>query len=199
MTRIYTRGGDAGDTSLADGSRTSKAEVRVGLYGEVDELNSWLGYCAAIARPAGLDDLATELAGIQDDLLQLGGILADPRRCAALAGAGAGDFPFAAERLEGLIDRLDANLEPLRSFLRPGGQPTAAALHVARSVCRRLERRAVSVADAVSLPGPVLAYLNRLSDFLFVAARWANHRRGGEDEIWSGSAPASPEPPERGS
>jgi cob(I)alamin adenosyltransferase len=224
MARIYTRTGDGGETSLFDGTRTPKANVRVDLYGDVDELNSWLGFCAALliraaaeeAGPApnskhssvqagengpgpagekrsdleGLRDLAAALHRVQADLLALGAILADPARSVALAAPGAGPLPFSAHALEVLIDKLDKDLPRLRSFILPGGHPAAGALHVARTVCRRVERRAVALHAREPLPTEIIATLNRLSDWLFVAARWTNQILGIADVTWSGSQPA---------
>jgi cob(I)alamin adenosyltransferase len=177
--KIYTRTGDAGETSLFDGSRVSKADSRVDAYGEVDELNAWLG----LARASGLDpDLDAALVGIQQDLFALGAQLADPADKIAdrVTKATLGDPDVA--RLEALIDRLEAELQPLRRFILAGGAPGGAALHVARTVCRRAERRMVSL-----LPPPdavLLIYVNRLSDLLFVLARVVNHRAGLPETEW---------------
>jgi cob(I)alamin adenosyltransferase len=196
MARIYTRTGDGGETSLFDGTRTAKANVRVDLYGDVDELNSWLGYCASqleraasdegIDDPTGLQDLTATLYRLQADLLEMGAILADPSRSASLAAPGAELLPFSARTLETQIDKLDADLPRLRSFILPGGHPASAALHVARTVCRRVERRAVALHAREPLPAEIITTLNRLSDFLFVAARWANQTLGVAEVTWSG-------------
>ncbi len=190
MPRIYTRTGDGGETGLLDGSRTSKSDPRVDLYGDVDELNSAIG----LALATGLDqeaaaDLRGALEGIQRDLFELGALLADPARCEALAAGGQLTIDGAA--LEPVIDRLDSALPPLRAFILPGGSPAAAALHLARTVCRRVERKAVDRRRAgVAVPGGVIVYLNRLSDLLFTAARFANHAAGCSDVEWSGKRPA---------
>ena len=177
--KIYTRTGDAGETSLFDGTRVSKADGRVDAYGDVDELNAWLG----LARAAGLDaDLDPLLVRIQQDLFALGAQLADPRDRIAERVRKAALGESDVERLEQLIDRLESELPPLRRFILAGGVPAGAALHVARTVCRRAERRMVSltpVPDAV-----LIKYVNRLSDLLFVLARAVNHRAGAPETEW---------------
>jgi cob(I)alamin adenosyltransferase len=177
--KIYTRTGDAGETSLFDGSRVSKADSRVDAYGDVDELNAWLGLVRASRIDADLDE---PLVRIQQDLFALGAQLADPRDRIAerVRKASLGDADV--ERLEHLIDRLESELPPLRRFILAGGSPAGAALHVARTVCRRAERRMVAltpVPDAV-----LIKYVNRLSDFLFVIARVVNHRAGVPEVEW---------------
>ena len=176
---LYTRTGDAGDTSLFGGSRVSKADPRVDAYGEVDELNAWLG----VARAAGLDaDLDEALVAIQRDLFAFGARLADPARkiAARVTKASLDDDDVA--RLEGLIDRLETELPPLRRFILAGGAPAGAALHVARTVCRRAERRIVALDPPVE--GLLVRYINRLSDLLFVIARVANRRAGVSETEW---------------
>ena len=177
--KIYTRTGDAGETSLFDGTRVGKQDPRVDAYGEVDELNAWLG----LVRASRLDaDVDVELLHIQRDLFALGAQLADPadRIADRVVKATLGDADVA--RLEALIDRLEAELPPLRRFILAGGTPAGASLHVARTVCRRAERRMVALtpaADAV-----LLRYINRLSDLLFVLARVMNHRAGAAETEW---------------
>ena len=177
--KIYTRTGDAGETSLFDGTRVSKADSRVDAYGDVDELNAWLG----LARAAGLDpDLDQPLVRIQQDLFALGAQLADPGERIADRVVKASLSDGDVGRLEGLIDRLETELPPLRRFILAGGAQAGAALHVARTVCRRAERRMVSLTptpDAV-----LIRYVNRLSDLLFVLARVANHRAGVPEIEW---------------
>jgi cob(I)alamin adenosyltransferase len=177
--KIYTRTGDAGETSLFDGSRVSKADSRVDAYGDVDELNAWLG----LARAARLDaDLDQPLVRIQQDLFALGAQLADPgeRIAARVVKASLADADV--ERLEALIDRLESELPPLRRFVLAGGSPAGAALHVARTVCRRAERKIVSLTP---MPDAVfIKYVNRLSDLLFVLARAVNHRAGVPEIEW---------------
>lgn len=176
--KIYTRTGDQGETSLFDGTRVSKADDRVDAYGEVDELHAWLGLARAAQLPADLDE---PLVRIQRDLFALGAQLADPAHKIAArvdkAALGGDDI----ERLEWLIDRFEAELSPLKHFILAGGSPGGASLHVARTVCRRAERRVVAMPAA---DGFVIRYLNRLSDLLFVLARVANHRAGVPEIEW---------------
>ena len=177
--KIYTRTGDAGETGLLDGRRVSKAEPRVDAYGEVDELNACLG----LVLSAGIDsDLADMVVQIQHQLFSLGASLADPTSHAAghaKASVGKADV----ERLEGWIDLLEAELKPLRRFILPGGSSAAAAVHLARAVCRRAERRMAALGtDAVETV--VFAYVNRLSDLLFVLARAVNARAGVREQEW---------------
>ena len=150
MPRIYTRTGDDGDTGLVDGSRTSKADPRVDLYGEVDELNSAIGLALAVraGRRATGPSCAGVLESIQIDLFELGALLADPGRCERLAAGQSDDHAVRGESLEPVIDALDAPLPPLRAFILPGGEVMAAALHLARTICRRAERKAVHLRAA---------------------------------------------------
>ena len=177
--KIYTRTGDRGETSLFDGTRVSKADLRVDAYGEVDELSAWLG----LARASRLDpDFDAVLANIQRDLFALGARLADPaaKIAARVTKASLGNEDVA--RLEESIDRFEAELPPLTRFVLAGGTPSGAALHVARAVCRRAERRIVSLEPA---PDPIFVrYINRLSDLLFVLARAVNHRAGVPETEW---------------
>jgi cob(I)alamin adenosyltransferase len=178
--KIYTKTGDAGETSFFDNTRVSKADPRVDAYGEVDELNACLGLVIA-AGPG--DDLTASLQAIQQDLFALGSRLADPSARVAARVTKAAVTADAVERLEHLIDRLDSEVPPLRKFILPGGTPAGALLHVARTVCRRAERRVIALGtDAVD---PILiVYLNRLSDLLFVMARAVNHRTGVPEVEW---------------
>jgi cob(I)alamin adenosyltransferase len=176
---LYTRTGDSGETSLFDGTRARKDDPRVDAYGEVDELNAWLGWVRASALDAALD---AEIAAIQRDLFALGAQLADPADRLAPRVAKAVIADQHVERLEQLIDRLDAEVPPLRRFILAGGTPPGAALHIARTVCRRAERRIVALQPPVD---PVLVrYVNRLSDLLFVLARVVNHRGGVPESEW---------------
>jgi cob(I)alamin adenosyltransferase len=177
--KIYTRTGDTGETSLFGGTRARKDDPRVDAYGEVDELNAWLGLVRASSTDAAID---ADLAAIQRDLFALGAQLADPadKLAARVTKAIVSDQEVA--RLEQTIDRLDAGLPPLRRFILAGGSPAGAALHVARTVCRRAERRIVALDPPVD---PVLVrYINRLSDLLFVLARAVNHRAGAPESEW---------------
>ncbi len=180
--KIYTKTGDRGETGLFGGGRTAKDDPRVVAYGEVDELNSALGVARA-AEPANLFDV--ELEAIQRDLFALGGHLATPdpdkvRKALAKAELSAGRVM----EFERAIDAADAELPPLRAFILPGGTPKAAALHLARTVCRRAERSVVALARQAEVPELFLTYLNRLSDYLFTLARLANHRAGHGDVTW---------------
>jgi cob(I)alamin adenosyltransferase len=177
--KIYTRTGDAGDTSHVGGTRVRKDDPRVDAYGEIDELNAWLGVVRAAHCDATLDD---PLVQLQRDLFALGAQVADPgeKIAARVTKAALGDEDVL--RLEQLVDTLEAHLPPLRRFILPGGGAAGAALHVARTVCRRVERRMVSLAPPVD---PVLLrYVNRLSDLLFVMARTANQRAGSGETEW---------------
>ena len=177
--KIYTRTGDTGDTGLLDGSRVSKAALRVDAYGDVDELNACLG----LVLSTGVDpDLADMLGRMQGQLFALGATLADPATRAAGHAKAAVDEADVG-RLEMWIDNLETELKPLRNFILPGGHPSAATVHLARAVCRRAERRMVALGlDAVgTVP---LAYVNRVSDLLFVLARVLNARAGVTEQEW---------------
>jgi cob(I)alamin adenosyltransferase len=176
---LYTRTGDSGETSLFDGTRARKDDARVDAYGEVDELNAWLGFVRASRPDAAVDEA---LIQIQRDLFALGAQLADPAdKLAARVTKAVIDDDHVA-RLEALIDRLEEGLPPLRRFILAGGGSAGAALHVARTVCRRAERRMVGLQPPVD---PVLVrYINRLSDLLFVLARFENHRAGAAETEW---------------
>ncbi|MCB9596945.1 MAG: cob(I)yrinic acid a,c-diamide adenosyltransferase [Sandaracinaceae bacterium] len=182
--KIYTKGGDAGETGLFGGTRISKASARVSAYGEVDELNSTLGVVRATGVP---DDVDALLAGIQSELFGLGAELA------ARPGKKLGIAPVddaQVEALEAAIDRAEEELEPLETFILPGGAMPAAQLHVARTVCRRAERAIVALGEG-EVRGEVLRYVNRLSDLLFVLARLVNHRVGVPDVPWKGRSEVS--------
>ena len=186
LNRIYTRGGDKGETSLGSGERVSKASLRIEAYGTVDETNSVLGLVRLHTRTAELARLDAMLARIQNELFDLGADLCLPDRGEKPAYEPLRILPEQAARLEREIDELNAGLAPLRSFVLPGGHAAAAFLHQARTVCRRGER--LMVALRAQDDGPVsdaaLAYVNRLSDFLFVASRHANEAMGGGDQLW---------------
>jgi cob(I)alamin adenosyltransferase len=181
LNRIYTRTGDAGTTRLATGAMVSKADIRVEAYGAVDETNACLGL--ARVHTAGDAQLDAMLARIQNELFDLGADLSTPAAPDEVAGSKLRIIDGQVGRLETEIDELNTKLPDLMSFVLPGGTPAAAALHLARTVCRRAEREAVRLIEAgESVGGPALRYINRLSDFLFVAARWANDR--GEAEVF---------------
>jgi cob(I)alamin adenosyltransferase len=186
LNRIYTRAGDAGRTRLATGETVSKADLRVEAYGAVDETNACLGL--ARLHTAGDDAFDTLLGRIQNELFDLGADLATPPRAEEAEGQALRILESQVARLEGEIDALNAQLPGLKSFVLPGGTPAAAALHLARTVCRRAEREAVRLAEAgAPVSGPALRYLNRLSDLLFVAARYANDR-GAAEVFWQAGA-----------
>jgi cob(I)alamin adenosyltransferase len=180
--KIYTRTGDSGDTGLFGGGRVAKNHPRVEAYGDVDELNAAIGCARAIEQMPRIDEV---LVPIQRDLFAIGALLATPDREKMhqhLEKARVDDDRIA--QLEHAIDDGDRELEPLKSFIVPGGSPKAAALHVARTVCRRAERRVVSLAESEEIPGVVVIYLNRLSDLLFTLARVANRRAGTGEVTW---------------
>ena len=179
--KIYTRRGDAGETDLLGGGRVGKEHRRVEAYGAVDELNACLGVAAAASAHADLREL---VRGLQSALFDLGAYLASPdtgRRERAGLPEPADEDVSALERR---IDALEAELEPLRRFILPGGSAAAAAFHVARTVCRRAERRAVELHREDPISAVALRYLNRLSDLLFVLARVENRRAGLADVEW---------------
>lgn len=186
--KIYTKGGDGGETTLLGGVRVAKDDPRVAAYGTVDELNAAIGVALAQAEQddEALADSAAELRAVQEDLFALGARLAATNPDRALRK---GTIPeFSAGRVAGLeawIDRLDADLPTLEAFVLPGGSPIAAQLHVARTVCRRAERKAVGLlGEQPELAEVVVPYLNRLSDLLFTLARFANQRGGRDDIMW---------------
>ena len=177
--KIYTKTGDRGETSLFDGTRVLKTDPRVVAYGDVDEVQAALGVAAA----AGLDrDLADMVVSIQRDLFALGARLADPSHRIAPRVSKIVVNEDSVARLEQWIDRLESELPPLRHFILAGGAAPGAALHLARTVCRRAERATLALGDAVE--PVVLAYLNRLSDLLFVMARASNRRAGVTELEW---------------
>ena len=175
LTKIYTRTGDTGTTGLVGGKRVSKDSPRLWAYGTVDELNSAIGLARAF-RPDKKTDAV--LAGIQNDLFDLGAELATPGR----------PLPRITQdhidALEKLMDACNAKLGPLREFILPGGTTVAAQLHVARTICRRTERFCVRLSRQEKLGALVIPYLNRLSDALFVLARWVNYQAGKKDTFW---------------
>jgi cob(I)alamin adenosyltransferase len=179
LTRIYTRGGDKGETSLGDGSRVPKLDCRIGAFGTVDELNAQLGVVLADDLPKGFRRL---LERVQNELFDVGADLAVPY------GAGEGRLRVTQDRIDELeraCDDFNAELPELRSFVLPGGTEAAARLHVARTVCRRAERDALAASREVEINPLVLVYLNRLSDLLFILARAANAAAGREEPLWT--------------
>lgn len=184
--KIYTKTGDRGETGLFGGGRVPKDHVRVEAYGEVDELTSTLGLVIAHLQAAGEQEMANGLRQVQADLFTIGANLATPA-----PEDGGRENPYIpvldaarVPALEAWIDAGDAELEPLKSFVLPGGTAAAAALHLARTVCRRAERRVVGLAREATIDDAMVIYLNRLSDLLFTLARVANRRAGVEDVPW---------------
>ncbi len=177
---LYTGVGDRGTTALFDGTTVPKDDPRVAVYGDVDELNATVGLVLAAGLP---DDLDGMLVAVQRDLFAIGARLADPRSRISARVTKAQIGQADVERLEAWIDRIDGGLPPLRSFILPGGCPSGAALHQARAVCRRAERRIVGLGLEAVEP-ELLRYVNRLSDLLFALARAANHRSGAAEIEW---------------
>ncbi|BAK65289.1 putative cobalamin adenosyltransferase [Sphingobium sp. SYK-6] len=181
LNRIYTRTGDDGTTGLVDGTRVAKDDPRMAAIGEVDELNSALGL--AIAAMAGEPSAASLLQGIQNDLFDLGADLATPGENFTPSEMVLRIVPAQVERLEQAIDRLNDPIPPLRSFILPGGSESAARVHLARAIARRAERVVLTASRAMAINPAALAYLNRLSDLLFVLARALNGNGAG-DILW---------------
>lgn len=178
--KIYTKTGDAGETGLFGGGRVAKDDVRVESYGEVDELNATLGLARSLQLPKDLDALMQRL---QDQLFTVGAVLATPADTKASAHIPELKAEW-VEAMEHAIDTFEAELSPMTHFILPGGSPAASALHLARTVCRRAERRCVPLLREGKIPQAVVVFLNRLSDLLFVMARLANHRAGLPDVKW---------------
>lgn len=179
--KIYTRKGDKGQTGLIGGKRVPKSALRVEAYGEVDELNAVLGW----VRARLIDEaIRAELLRIQRDLFAIGAQLADPTGHVEQKAEKAGINEGRIWALEGLIDRYDALLSPLRAFILPGGSEGGALLHLARAVCRRAERRMVALSQDVPLSPILITYINRLSDLLFTLARVVNREAGIEEISW---------------
>lgn len=173
LSKIYTRTGDDGTTGLADGSRIAKDSLRVEAFGDIDELNSHIGLLLAEDLP---DNIRMLMTGIQHDLFDLGGEVSIPGRKALTE-----DY---VTRLETQLDALNTDLQPLKEFILPGGCTAAAVCHVARTVCRRAERRLVTLTHEENISTPTLHYLNRLSDLLFVVARYLNQQAKVVDVLW---------------
>ncbi len=178
--KIYTRTGDDGTTALFGGGRVPKSHPRIAAYGTIDELNAWLGLARTQLLPEE-SDLEALLQRLQGMLFEIGADLATPldsrARTVRIESAH-------TEAIEREIDRLEAQLPPLKTFILPGGTPAAATLHIARTVCRRAERLVVEAAQQEVLNPEVMRFLNRLSDLLFVLARWINHQRGLSETPW---------------
>jgi cob(I)alamin adenosyltransferase len=190
ITKVYTRGGDKGKTSLVGGERVRKDHTRIESYGTVDELNAIIGLIRTFNKRTDAPESVTSrldsmLHHIQNDLFNVGSDLATPaaKRWENMRLINKDDIT----RLEGWIDVLNDDLEPLREFILPGGGPVGAFFHQARTVCRRAERISVSLADQEDEIGNIVSYLNRLSDYLFVAGRWAAKNHSEEEFLWDRS------------
>ena len=180
--KIYTKTGDGGETSLFGGTRLSKADIRIEAYGTVDETNAHIGYLTELVS----DDESRELLiRIQNKLFNIGSSLAvDPAKEIDMPGIGEQDI----EVLENAIDEMEKQLPALKAFILPSGHPVGAYCHVARTVCRRAERRVVALAGSAAVDGNIVTYLNRLSDFLFVLSRYQTKIGGGAENLWNSSA-----------
>jgi cob(I)alamin adenosyltransferase len=177
--KIYTKTGDGGKTALLGGAMVSKSATRISAYGTVDELNSAIGACRSFGLDGRLDAF---MERVQSDLFRVGAELASAGDAAARVPSPVGDADVRS--IEEEIDRLDAELAPLKNFILPGGTPAASAAHLARSICRRAERVVVELSEKETVRGEVVVYLNRLSDALFVAARSINAVAGAPERIW---------------
>ncbi|MDE2383942.1 MAG: cob(I)yrinic acid a,c-diamide adenosyltransferase [Alphaproteobacteria bacterium] len=186
LNKIYTRTGDGGETALGTGERVSKAHIRIAAYGTVDETNAAVGVARLHTKDAALVKLDAMLARIQNELFDLGADLCVPDRGQKLDYEPLRILPKQFERLEAEIDELNAELAPLRSFVLPGGHAAAAQLHICRTVCRHAERLIVELAShkGEHVSEGAVAYVNRLSDFFFVASRWVNATAGSGDVLW---------------
>jgi cob(I)alamin adenosyltransferase len=187
INRVYTRQGDRGETALAGGQRVAKDSLRIEAYGTVDELNAFIG----VARAGAPDELAAILLRVQHELFNLGSILATLPEDVHPKQARVTDAEIA--RLEAEMDRMNAGLPPLRSFVLPGGSRLNAELHVCRTVCRRAERVCVGLVREESVPEEAVRYLNRLSDAFFVWSRWASRVEGAAETLWEPNRAASGE------
>jgi cob(I)alamin adenosyltransferase len=191
LNRIYTKAGDQGETHLAGGQRVPKDALRIQCYGAVDELNAFTGM-ACVSAAESVPDLAAILRRVQHELFNLGSILAT--RPADVHPKQARITAAEIEQLEKEIDRMNAVLAPLRSFVLPGGSRLNTELHACRTICRRAERIAVSLAREEEIPAEAIQYLNRLSDAFFVWSRWANHQLGVPEILWEPNKSASGAP-----
>ncbi len=178
LSKIYTRTGDRGTTGLGDGSRASKGDLRIGAIGDVDELNSLIGVLLSEDLPANLREI---MQVVQHDLFDIGGELSIPDSSMVT--------PAAVDRLERFIDGFNKDLPPLKEFVLPGGSRAAAHCHLARAVCRRAERALAALNDNDVVNATTLSYVNRLSDFLFVAARTLARHDGGREVLWNRQRP----------
>lgn len=186
--KIYTKAGDKGETGLFGGGRVRKDHPRIASYGSVDELNVVIGWVVAaigaVKSPALAAPFSVLLEKIQNDLFDIGAVLATPDRKKLQDRGGTFVTEGDTQALEAAIDAMEEGLPPLKTFILPGGSELAARCHLARTVCRRAEREIVSLADREPVDAEILAYINRLSDYFFVLARWANKSEGVADKEW---------------
>lgn len=183
MSKIYTRTGDKGETSLFTGDRVAKNDATVHALGTLDECNSTLGMALAFFPP--LEKYKTQLNTIQHALFDLGAAVATPRDRASAAKVKKTSFgPEATLTLERWMDEMDSELSPLKAFILPGGHPSAATLHLARNICRRAERHVIPLFQSEAISDHVISYLNRLSDYLFMLARMVNHLTSTPEVVW---------------
>jgi cob(I)alamin adenosyltransferase len=187
INRVYTRQGDRGETMLAGGQRVPKDSPRIAAYGDVDELNAFLG-AARVTATESAPALAAILLRVQHELFNLGSILATLPQDIHPRQARITDADVA--RLESEMDRLNQDLAPLRSFILPGGSRLESDLHICRTICRRAERACIALSRVEEIPGETVRYLNRLSDALFVWSRWAAHATGAAETLWEPNKPA---------
>lgn len=183
INRVYTRHGDQGETSLVGGQKVSKAALRIESYGTVDELNSYIGAARLSCLELGQAELAEILHGVQNALFNLGSLLAT--KIEDLHPAQPQVTQRDIDHLEGLIDRFNEELPPLRSFVLPGGNRANVELHMARTICRRAERICVRLTQVETIGDTAVPYLNRLSDALFVWSRWVVYQRDDEEHLWT--------------
>lgn len=181
-SKIYTKKGDAGDTFLFSGDKVRKDDARVRAYGDVDELNSFIGWAMTVVE---VDEVRETLFGIQKDLFAIGAQLADPGYESRAAKEKTRIDETRIESFEKLIDRYEESTGPVKVFILPGGCPGASAVHILRSVCRRAEREIVSLSQAAKIPPLVIKYVNRLSDLFFAMARFLNHKAGIPETPWT--------------
>jgi len=187
VLKIYTRTGDAGETALFGGGRVKKAHPRVNAYGTVDELNSSIGVAVSMMEES---EWRTRLAALQHDLFVLGAVLATPPPAGARRRPTTPEIPLGrVEQMEAWMDEADQSLEPLRTFILPGGTRGASALHLSRTICRRAEREVVALGHDEPLESDIVRYLNRLSDLLFTLARMENFQAGVPDVLWQKEEP----------
>ena len=185
--KIYTRTGDSGETGLFGGGRVRKDHRRVDAFGEVDELNAAIGFALVSMEEDGALPLVERMRAVQEDLFAIGAHLATPESPEGHAAEHLPPLPVdRVAQMEGWIDEADDRLPPLRNFILPGGTELAARLHLARAVCRRAERRVLTLTGDTPIDGTIIVYLNRLSDLLFTLARDANARTGRDDVPWKG-------------